>query len=133
MDIRSKISLLWVFVLLNMIYADIISLMDPTSALRLAIAKDAADPTILFIAALLMETSISMVLLSRILGKQPNRIINISVCAINIVAVIGAGQGWYYAFFAGIETIAMLLIAWLAWAWQDENTSNLIHQPQTTI
>ena len=33
-DPRIKLSLLWVFVVLSMAYADILSLMDPTSAIR---------------------------------------------------------------------------------------------------
>ena len=34
MDIRLKLSLLWIFLLLNMAYADILSLMDATSPIR---------------------------------------------------------------------------------------------------
>ena len=33
-DPKVKLSLLWIFVILNMAYADILSLMDPTSIIR---------------------------------------------------------------------------------------------------
>jgi hypothetical protein len=33
-DTKVKLSLLWIFVLFNMAYADILSLMDPTSPIR---------------------------------------------------------------------------------------------------
>jgi hypothetical protein len=33
-DPKVKLSLLWIFVLINMVYADILSLMDSTSAIR---------------------------------------------------------------------------------------------------
>ena len=37
-DPKIKLSLLWVFVILNIAYADILSLMDPTSPIRTAMA-----------------------------------------------------------------------------------------------
>ncbi len=69
--------------------------------------------------ALLMETSIAMVLLSRVLKHGANRWTNIIVSVINIAAVVMGGRGIYYAFFATIEVISMLLIIFYAWKWTD--------------
>jgi hypothetical protein len=34
MDVKAKLSTLWIFVLFNMVYADILSLMDTASPIR---------------------------------------------------------------------------------------------------
>jgi len=120
MDIKVKLSTLWIFVLFNMIYADIISLMDPASPIREAMKGAALPPGGLLAGAILMETSIAMVLLSRVLKRQANRWANIVAGAINIVAVIWGGQPRsYYIFYATIEVLCMSLIVWHAWKWSD--------------
>jgi hypothetical protein len=58
-----------------------------------------------------------MVLLSRVLNYKINRLANIIVAVINILAVISGGQGLYYWFFATVEVVSMLLIIWFAWKW----------------
>lgn len=70
--------------------------------------------------AILMETAIAMVLLSRVLKYKANRWANIIIAVINIVAVITGGQGLYYVFFATIEVVCMSLIVWYAWKWKPE-------------
>lgn len=120
MDIKAKLSLLWIFVLFNMIYADIISLMDPASPIRSVMQGASLPPGGLLVGAILMETSIAMVLLSRTLKHKANRWANIIVAAINMVAVLAGGPGRpYYVFFATIEVICMSVIVWLAWRWAD--------------
>ena len=118
MDIRVKLSTLWIFVLLNMIYADIISLMDPASPIREVMKGAGLPPGGLLAGAILMETSIAMVLLSRVLKHQANRWANIVAGGINIVAVIRGGPPRsYYILFATIEVLCMSLIVWYAWKW----------------
>ena len=68
--------------------------------------------------AVLMETPIAMVLLSRLLRRKANRWANIMIGVINIVAVIAGGQPRpYYIVFATIEVLCMCLIVWTAWKW----------------
>jgi hypothetical protein len=117
LDIKVKLSLLWIFVLLNMAYADILSLMDPMSPIRKIMNGASMPAGGLLAGAILMETGIAMVLLSRVLNYKINRLVNIIVAIINIVAVVIGGQGVYYWFFATVEVAAMLLIIGLAWKW----------------
>ena len=118
MDRKVKLATLWIFVLFNMIYADILSLMDPGSTIRRVMGGSPLPPGGLVAGALLMETSIAMVLLSRVLKHKANRWANITVSAINMVAVIVGGQRRpYYILFATIEVMCMSLIVWYAWMW----------------
>ncbi len=125
METRVRLSMLWIFVLLNMAYADIVSLMDPISPIRKVMEGATLPPGGLLAGAILMETAIAMVLLSWVLKRGANRWVNISVSALNIVAVVTGGQGLYYAFFATIEVLCMLLIIWSAWKWSGPESYRL--------
>lgn len=114
-DTNVKLSMLWVFVILNMLYADVISLMEPTSAIRTRMVGTPMSPGFLLAGGMLMETAIAMVVLSLILPYKASRWVNTVVVAVNIFAVVTGGHGLYYVFFAGVEVAAMLLIVWLAW------------------
>ena len=117
-DPKVKLSLLWIFVLLNMAYADILSLMDPSSLIRKAMEGSPLPPGGLLAGAILMETAIVMVILSWVLTYKVNRWVNIVIGALNIFAVVTGGHGPYYVFFATLEVVCMLLIIWFAWKWQ---------------
>ena len=124
-DPKVKLSLLWIFVVLNMAYADILSLMDPTSPIRQRMDGAPMTPEFLLAGAILMETSIVMVILSWILNYKVNRWVNIIIGAINIFAVVTGGHGLYYVFFATVEVVGMLLIIWFAWKWKPAVTPNV--------
>jgi hypothetical protein len=118
MDIKVKLSTLWIFVLFNMIYADIISLMDPASPIREVMKGAPLPPGGLLAGAILMETPIALVLLSRVLKRKANRWANIIVGVINMVAVITGGPPRpYYIVFATIEVMCLSFIVWYAWKW----------------
>ena len=123
-DMRVRLTMLWVFVLFNMAYADILSLMDPTSAIRVRMAGTPITPGFLLAGAVLMETAIAMVVLCWVLPYKANRWVNIIVAAVNILAVVTGGHGLYYAFFAAIEVVCMLLIVWFAWTWKPATEPN---------
>lgn len=72
-DPKVKLSLLWVFVVLNIAYADILSLMDATSPIRKIMAGASLPAGGLMAGAILMETSIAMVILSWVLPYKANR------------------------------------------------------------
>ena len=116
-DPRLKLSLLWIFVILNIAYADILSLMDATSPIRAIMAGASLPAGGLLAGALLMETSIAMVILPWVLSDKVNRWVTIVIGAVNILAVVTGGHGLYYVFFATVEVVCMLLIMWLAWKW----------------
>jgi hypothetical protein len=72
-------------------------------------------------AAVLVETAIAMVLLSRVLKYRANRLANIIVGIIDTVAVLAsllvATPAVYYAFFATIEIATTMVIVCYAWTW----------------
>jgi len=72
-DTKVKLSMLWIFVLLNMFYADMLSLMDPSSAIRTRMVGTPMSPELLLVGAIVMETAIIMVILSRLLPDTANR------------------------------------------------------------
>lgn len=126
-ETRVRLSTLWIFVMLNMIFADIFSFMNP-GVLKQLMSGYAEQiqitPEFLLAAAILTEIPIAMVLLSRVLGHRPNRIANIVAGVITIVYVIGGGSMTpTYIFFATIEVVSMLCIIWFAWTWRIAKTS----------
>jgi len=124
-DTRMRLSMLWVFVLFNIVYADILSLMDPTSPIRRIMEGKPMPPGGLLAGAILMETTIAMVVLSWVLTYKANRWVTMVIGAINIFAVASGGHGLYYMFFAAIEVVSMLLIIWFAWKWKPVVTRNV--------
>lgn len=121
-DPRIKLSLLWVFVALNMAYADLLSLMDATSPIRGIMAGAPMPAGGLLAGAILMETGIVMVILPWLLSYKVNRWVTVVAGALNILAVVTGGHGLYYAFFATVEVACMLLIIWFAWKWTNSET-----------
>jgi len=117
-DPRVKLSLLWIFVILNMAFADILSLMDPTSAIRDIMAGAPMPGGGLLAGAIVMETALVMVILSWILKYKVNRWVTILIGALNILFVVRGGHGPYYVFFAAVEVACMLLIIWFSWKWR---------------
>jgi hypothetical protein len=113
-DRRMMLFTLWVFATFNYVYADVVTLFDKSVVTSLSQGT-------LFGAAVLVETAIAMVLLSRVLKYRANRWANIIVGAINTVAVLAsllvATPALYYAFFGIIEIATTLLIIWYAWTW----------------
>jgi len=113
-DMQVKFFTLWIFATLNYIYADVLTLFDKSVTTSLSQGA-------LLGAAVLVETAIAMVLLSRVLKYRANRWANIIVGAINTVAVLAslliATPALYYLFFAIIEIATTLLIIWYAWKW----------------
>ena len=114
-DRRMKFFTLWIFVTFNYIYADVVTLFDKS------VVTNLSQQTLLG-AAVLVETAIAMVLLSRVLNYRANRWANIIVGIINTVAVLAsllvATPVLYYAFFGTIEIATTLVIVWYAWTWR---------------
>jgi hypothetical protein len=115
-DKRMLFFTLWIFATLNYVYADVVTLFDKSVTTTLS-------QTTLLGAAVLVETAIAMVLLSRVLKYKANRWANIVVGAINTVAVLAslliATPALYYLFFGIIEIATTLVIIWKAWTWRN--------------
>jgi len=126
-DIKERLSVLWIFALLNYLYADVIALWailgsppaDTPHLGQLALAGS----------AVLMEIPIAMILASRLLPLRANRLANIIagslVTLVNgFLTFIPPLVGWglppalpEYLFFATIETVCTVTIVWQAWTW----------------
>ena len=124
-NMKIKLSMLWLFVTLNYIYADILTLMDSSVLNKLLTGQvDGMQITddFLLIGAILMEIPIAMVVLSRLLAYRANRWANIVAGVIKTAAVAGSltvGEpALYYSFFAVIEIACTAYIVWLAWNWR---------------
>ena len=117
-DPRVKLSLLWIFVVLLMVYADIVSLLDPTSPIREVMAGSPLPAGGLMAGAVLMITSISMVVLSWVLSYKVNRWVSIIIGAYMIVHIVIGGHGLYYVLFETVEVACILLTIWFTWKWK---------------
>ena len=122
-DIKVRLSTLWVVVLFNMVFADIVGFMTPGD-LEKIIAGDVGiqiTQELLLLFSLLLEIPIAMVFLSRVLTRQVNRWTNILAAIITIMFVIGGGSSYLsYLFFASVEVVCLLAIVWFSWRWADE-------------
>ena len=79
-------------------------------------------------AGILMDISISMVLLSRVLKYSANRWANVVAGTITTAVqllplFVGSSPTMYYTFFSIIEIAATALIVWLAWKWHSPEVS----------
>jgi hypothetical protein len=123
LDTKVLLSTLWIVVMLNMLKADILSLYIPGAAEELAKTSASAGtaiPQLMLGGAIMMEISIAMIILARVLKHGVNRWGNIIVSLITIAFVVGGGASYpHYIFIAAVEVICLLLIIWFAWKWRE--------------
>lgn len=121
-DTRVLLSTLWIVVMINMLTADILSLNIPGSAEELTKTSASAGIPIsqlMLGAAIMMEISIAMIILSRVLKSGVNRWVNMIASFITIAFVVGGGASYpHYLFIAAVEVICLLLIIAIAWKWR---------------
>ncbi len=131
-SMKARLSTLWIFAVLNYLYCDVMSLMDP-GLLKQYMAGNIGGVHItqgfLLAAAILMEISISMVLLSRVLKFGVNRWANIIAGAITTAVQVsslffGSPPTLYYLFFSIIEIACTSFIVWYAWKWRNPEGSS---------
>ena len=118
---RARLSATWVFVMLNMVFADILSFMSP-GALQQVLAGTAdglqITPGFLLIAAVVAEVPIGMVVLSLLLPQRTARRASIAAAGVTVLYVVGLGSATpHYVFIAALETLGCLAIAWWSWTW----------------
>ena len=126
-EIKVLLSTLWIFAILNYLYADILGFYEP--GLLQQIMTGSVDgmqftPLFLLAGAILMETAIVMVLLSRILKHKINKIANIVAGFIHTLAVSSSmlvgTVSLYYVFFGIIEVTTTIAIIIIAWKWKQD-------------
>ena len=131
-DRKVILSTLWIFAMLNYLYADIFTLFFNPTAQKETLTMP-QGPVLVF--AIMMEIAIAMVLLSRFLKYGVNRWANI-IAGIFYTAFVawsltGATQPLFYVFFASTEIICTLFIIWYAWMWRNPESQPL-SQPVRT-
>ncbi|MFW9973933.1 MAG: DUF6326 family protein [Candidatus Thorarchaeota archaeon] len=120
-QIKNKISTLWIFIMFNMLAADILGFMLPGTLQQIIDNPLGITAEFMLIAAVMIEVPILMIFLSRILEYKLNRIVNFIGVAFTIFFIVALGAtSLVYYFFMAIEILAMLLIAWSAWKWKEE-------------
>jgi len=128
-DTKERLSLLWLFALLNYLYADVVALFAIVGSPNLADAPHMPSWALMG-SAILMEIPIAMIVASRLLPFSANRLANIIAGA--FLTLINASLTYVpplfglrtpalpeYLFFATIETICTSLIIWKAWTWSE--------------
>ena len=129
---KTILSTLWIFVIANYIYCDILSNMDP-EILKVIIHEGQFPglPPItqkfLLIAGILMEIPIAMILLSRVLEYKANRIANIIAGSIMTIVQIGSlfigTTSLHYIFFSVIEISCTAFIVLYSIRWSIDKES----------
>ena len=125
MDLGTRLSTLWVVVMLNMVFADILTFIKPGALQELwaGQAGVTVTPGLLLVFAILIEVPIMMVFLSRVLKPQPNRWANSVAAVVTTAFVVGGGSLTpHYVFFATVELAFMALIVWSVWTRRHSET-----------
>ena len=148
-DTKERLSLFWIFALLNYLYADVVALFAIVGSLNVASAPHPhLPPWALAGSAVLMEIPIAMIVACRLLPFRANRLANIIAGA--IVTLVNGGLTFIpplvgartpalpaYLFFAMIETVCTSVIVWQAWAWSGvkpaPSSERVVRQPEAGI
>lgn len=129
LDIKHKLSALWIAVMCCYIYGDFFSLFTPGHIEDLMNGQSGAGPTTplkLLSFAILMTLPSLMIFFSIQLKAKWNRVLNIGVglffTAIMILVVLTSLNEWmlFYTYLGIIEIVLTLMIVWLSWKWPRE-------------
>ena len=122
-DTKTLLSTLWIVVMLNMAYADILSLHIPGAfdeVTKTSVSTGVSIPQLMLGGAIMTEIPIIMILLSRVLKHGINRWVNIIVGMLTIAYIWGGMASYpHYIFIASVETLCLLLIIAFAWTWRN--------------
>jgi hypothetical protein len=148
-DTKERLSLLWIFALLNYLYADVIALFSIIGSRNPAEEAPHLTQWALLGSAVLMEIPIAMILACRLLPSRANRLANITAGGVmtlvnGFLTFVPPLAGWgrppafpEYLFFGTIETVCTLVIIWQAWTWSGGeaavSSERIVRQPQAGV
>jgi hypothetical protein len=127
-DTKERLSLFWIFALLNYLYADVVALFAIAGSRN---SFDPLPPWALMGSAVLMEIPIAMIVACRLLPFRANRLANMIAGVVltlvnGFLSFVAPLLGWgrppafaEYLFFATIETVCTVVIVWQAWTWSE--------------
>jgi hypothetical protein len=122
-DLTVKLSTLWIVVTLNMIFADIFSIMvELINKNTLEIPMEVQ--TAMAIAAVMTNIPILMMYFSRVLQPKINRWANMVAATFTIIFIIGGGSLTpHYLIIGSIEVVTLVIIWVNAWRWKVDTKS----------
>ena len=120
-DVRLRLSALWVAVMLLYIYGDLFGFFEQKT-LAAIVAGQAGfigTQTGLLAAAAVIAVPSVMVVLSLVLEAQVSRWANVGLGLVyTLVIVVTMPGAWlFYKFLGVVEAVLTLAIAWTAWRW----------------
>ena len=121
-DLGTRLSTLWVVVMFNMVFADILTFIMPGKLQDLWAGQAGVHitPGLLLVFAILIEVPIAMIFVSRVLKPRANRWANTAAAVVTTAFVVGGGSLTpHYVFFAAAEVAGMALIVWSVWTRRD--------------
>ena len=122
LDKRAKLSSLWVFVFINMIFRDLHEFGRPgflEEVMTGVVNGVQITDGLLLVGGIMIAVPLLMIPLIQFLNFKANRLTNLFMVVLQILSVIGNNMAPDLddVFFAVIEIAALLLILRLAWNW----------------
>ena len=122
---KTLLSTLWIFVLVNMVYADLLGMLRPGYLDFLEQMSQQLSGSTVLLFAVFMEIAIAMILLSRVLAYKANRWAHFIALPLTILWVVvpalmpslGETTPLSYVFFASVEVVTMLFMLGYVWHW----------------
>ena len=123
MDRNTRRSTLWIVVMFNIAFADILSFITPgvLEEMMTGVAGGIKiTQGLLLVFAVLLELPIIMIFLSRTLIGAAHRWANTVAAVVTMVFVASGGSVYpHYIFFAGVEVACLLIIICSVWTQVD--------------
>ncbi|WP_051554671.1 DUF6326 family protein [Maribacter antarcticus] len=125
MDVKVRLSTLWIVVMLNLVFADILTII-----VGLVLENTLDDiigevKTTMAVAAVLTNIPILMIYFSRVLPYKINRSLNIGAAILTSIYVVGGGSLMpHYLICAGIEVVVLFVIIRNAYHWRYNEESS---------
>ena len=124
LDKRAKLSSLWVFVFLNMIFRDLHEFGRAgflEEVMTGVVNSVQITDGLMLIGGIMIAIPLLMIPLIQFLNFKASRLSNLVMGVLQIVSVIGVNRAPDLddIFFAVIELVALLLILRLAWSWTE--------------
>ncbi|NVO12317.1 MAG: hypothetical protein HXX16_20335 [Bacteroidales bacterium] len=130
-DKRVILSILWIFLSVNYIFCDVLSIMDP-GFFKLLMSGggesvNQINQGLLLGFAILVEIPFAMIILSRLLHYRANRWANIIagsfMAVIQLLSIVDDKVTLHYIFYSVIEIGCNSFIVWYAWKWSKPDES----------
>lgn len=125
LDKRAKLSSLWVFVFLNMIFRDLHELGRPgflEEMMTGVVNGVQITDGLMLIGGIMIAIPLLIIPFTQFLSFKANRLANLFIGVLHLVITVGVNMAPDLddVFFAVIEIAALLLILRLAWNWKED-------------